>query len=44
MFDMLQDGYGEMDMVWTGMTGFNNTYGLIVASDIAPAVSADQNL
>ena len=35
MFDMLQDGYGEMDMVWTGMTGFNNTYGLIVASDIA---------
>ena len=35
MFDQLQAGYEKMDMTWTGMLGFNNTYGLVVASDIA---------
>ena len=35
MFDQLQEGYDALDMTWTGMLGFNNTYGLVVASDIA---------
>lgn len=35
MFDQLQAGYDEMDMTWTGMLGFNNTYGLVVDSSIA---------
>ena len=28
MFDQLQAGYEKMGMTWTGMLGFNNTYGL----------------
>ena len=28
MFDQLQAGYETMGMTWTGMLGFNNTYGL----------------
>lgn len=35
MFSELQEGYAEMDMTWTGMLGFNNTYGLCVTKDIA---------
>jgi osmoprotectant transport system permease protein len=35
MFDQLQAGYDEMDMTWTGMMGFNNTYGLVVTKEIA---------
>lgn len=35
MFDQLQAGYDEMDMIWTGMLGFNNTYGLVVTTEIA---------
>jgi osmoprotectant transport system permease protein len=35
MFDQLQAGYDELDMTWTGMLGFNNTYGLVVTKDIA---------
>lgn len=35
MFEQLQDGYEKMGMTWTGMLGFNNTYGLVVDSDIA---------
>lgn len=35
MFDDLLAGYGEMDMTWTGMLGFNNTYGLIVTREAA---------
>ena len=35
MFAQLQDGYEKMGMTWTGMLGFNNTYGLVVDSDIA---------
>ena len=29
MFSELQAGYAELDMSWTGMIGFNNTYGLV---------------
>ena len=35
MFNELQAGYDEMDMTWTGMLGFNNTYGLVVTREIA---------
>lgn len=35
MFDKLQSGYDKLDMTWTGMTGFNNTYGIAVTSEIA---------
>lgn len=35
MFEQLQQGYDKLNMTWTGMLGFNNTYGLVVASDIA---------
>lgn len=35
MFDALQEGYAEMDMTWTGMLGFNNTYGLCVTREVA---------
>lgn len=35
MFEQLQAGYEKMGMTWTGMLGFNNTYGLVVDSDIA---------
>ena len=35
MFDRLQAGYGELGLVWTGMLGFNNTYGLVVTSAVA---------
>jgi osmoprotectant transport system permease protein len=35
MFDELAAGYDEMDMTWTGMLGFNNTYGLCVTKEVA---------
>jgi osmoprotectant transport system permease protein len=35
MFDQLQEGYSQLDMTWTGMIGFNNTYGLCVRNEIA---------
>ncbi len=35
LFDALQAGYGEMGMVWTGMLGFNNTYGVAVTDEAA---------
>ncbi len=35
MFDQLQAGYAAMDMTWTGMIGFNNTYGLCVTREVA---------
>ena len=35
MFDQLQAGYAKMDMTWTGMIGFNNTYGICVTSEVA---------
>jgi osmoprotectant transport system permease protein len=35
MFPELQAGYAKMGMVWTGMLGFNNTFGLCVRKDIA---------
>lgn len=35
MFAQLQDGYAKLDMTWTGMMGFNNTYGLIVTREAA---------
>lgn len=35
MFDQLCAGYAEMGMTWTGMMGFNNTYGLVVTKEVA---------
>lgn len=35
MFAELQAGYAEMDMTWTGMIGFNDTYGLVVTKEAA---------
>lgn len=36
LFDQLQDEYKQKyDMKWIGMYGFNNTYGLVVRSEIA---------
>lgn len=35
MFDQLQAGYAALDMTWTGMLGFNNTYGLAVTKEVA---------
>ena len=35
MFGELQNGYADMNMTWTGMLGFNNTYGLCVTKEIA---------
>ena len=35
MFNELQKGYDAMDMTWTGMVGFNNTYGIAVTKEIA---------
>lgn len=35
MFDQLQAGYQALDLTWTGMIGFNNTYGLCVRNEIA---------
>lgn len=35
MFGQLQDAYRKMGMLWLGMTGFNNTFGLAVRKDIA---------
>lgn len=35
MFSELQKGYDAMDMTWTGMVGFNNTYGIAVTKEIA---------
>lgn len=35
MFEQLQKGYDAMNMTWTGMIGFNNTYGIAVTKEIA---------
>lgn len=35
MFDQLQAGYDKRDITWTGMVGFNNTYGIAVTRSIA---------
>ena len=35
MFDELQKGYHDMNMTWTGMIGFNNTYGIAVTKEVA---------
>ncbi len=35
MFDALLAGYGALGMTWTGMLGFNNTYGLAVTDEVA---------
>lgn len=35
MFDELKAGYAGMNMTWTGMLGFNNTYGLAVTKETA---------
>lgn len=35
MFEQLQEGYDALGLTWTGMIGFNNTYGLIAAEEIA---------
>ena len=34
MLPQLQDGYAKMDMTWTGMIGFNNTYGIAVTREV----------
>ena len=34
-FDELQSAYNDMGMTWTGMYGFENTYGLAVRKEIA---------
>jgi len=35
MFEQLQAGYHHMNMTWTGLIGFNNTYGIVVRREIA---------
>lgn len=35
MFEELQLGYHELGMKWTGMVGFNNTFGIAVRKEIA---------
>lgn len=35
MFGQLQSGYNAIGMTWTGMIGFNNTFGMIVRKEIA---------
>ena len=35
MFDQLQAGYEKLNMTWTGMIGFNNTYGICVTREVA---------
>jgi osmoprotectant transport system permease protein len=35
MFHELQAGYAKLGMTWTGMLGFNNTFGLCVRNEIA---------
>lgn len=35
MFDKLQAGYEKMNMTWSGMLGFNNTYGVAVSKELA---------
>ena len=35
MFDKLQDGYDKLNMTWTGMLGFNNTFGIAVSKSAA---------
>ena len=35
MFDQLQAGYDKLNMTWTGMIGFNNTYGICVTREVA---------
>ena len=34
-FDKLQAGYGDLGMTWTGMLGFNNTFGIAVTRAVA---------
>ncbi len=35
MFDRLQAGYDKLNMTWTGLIGFNNTYGIAVTRSVA---------
>lgn len=35
MFDRLQAGYEKLGMTWTGMLGFNNTFGIAVTRAVA---------
>lgn len=35
MFDELCEGYRQMGLSWTGMTGFNNTFGLAARRELA---------
>lgn len=35
MFPELQNAYHEMKLMWVGMTGFNNTYGIALNKEIA---------
>ena len=35
MFGELQQAYNDMDMTWTGIVGFNNTYGIAVTKEVA---------
>lgn len=35
MFEQLQKEYDAMNMTWTGMIGFNNTYGIAMTKEIA---------
>lgn len=35
MFSELQSGYNQMDMTWTGMLGFNNTFGVVATKEAA---------
>ena len=35
MFDQLQAGYEKLGMTWTGMLGFNNTFGIAVTRAVA---------
>lgn len=35
MFEQLQEKYHQMGMTWTGMIGFNNTFGIAVREEIA---------
>lgn len=35
MFSELQAGYDKINMTWTGILGFNNTYGIVVTKEAA---------
>jgi osmoprotectant transport system permease protein len=35
LFDQLQAGYAKKGMTWTGMLGFNNTFGIAVTNAVA---------